>query len=129
MSFSRSKLGTILTALVLALPAMFPGAAAQGCTITVVSGKATEDGRPLLWKNRDTDSRRNIVQAFTDGKYRLLAVADAGRSATIWMGMNEAGLCLANSLSLDLPGGHKTGRGNGRFMKWALAELRERGRL
>ncbi len=120
MSFSLSKLGAILTACVLALPVMFPGTGARGCTIAVVSGKATQDGRPLLWKNRDTESRQNIVQVFADGKYRLLAVTDAGHSETIWMGMNEAGLCLANSLSLDLPGGHKTGRGNGRFMKLAL---------
>ena len=119
MSFSRLKMGTILTACLMALPVLCLGTA-EACTIAVVSGQATDDGRPLLWKNRDTKSRQNLVRAFTDGKYRLLAVVDAGDSKTIWMGMNEAGLCLANSLSLDLPGGHKTGRGNGRFMKLAL---------
>ncbi len=119
MSFSRSRLGIVLTACVLAFPGLRP-VTAEGCTIAVVSGRATEDGRPLLWKNRDTESRQNLVQVFADGKYRLVAVIDAGHPETIWMGMNEAGLCLANSLSLDLPRGHKTGRGNGRFMKLAL---------
>ena len=31
------------------------------CTSAVVSGKVTPDGRPLLWKNRDTDYLRNHV--------------------------------------------------------------------
>ncbi|MCA9073140.1 MAG: peptidase C45, partial [Planctomycetaceae bacterium] len=91
-----------------------------GCTIAVVSGQVTEDGRPLLWKNRDTSSARNMVQVFIDGQYRVMAIVDAEDPDRIWMGMNDAGLCLVNSLSLDLPGGSKTGRGNGRFMKMAL---------
>lgn len=27
----------------------------SACTSAVISGKVTPDGRPLLWKNRDTD--------------------------------------------------------------------------
>ena len=34
---------------------------AKACTSAVVSGKATPDGRPLLWKNRDTGYLRNHV--------------------------------------------------------------------
>ena len=30
-------------------------------TSAVVSGKVTPDGRPLLWKNRDTDFMRNHI--------------------------------------------------------------------
>jgi hypothetical protein len=30
------------------------------CTVAVVSGKATPDGRPLLWKNRDTSSLASL---------------------------------------------------------------------
>lgn len=34
------------------------------CTSAVVSGKVTPDGRPLLWKNRDTDYLRNQVTMY-----------------------------------------------------------------
>lgn len=120
MRHDCSKKGPFLVGLVLTLPGILSGTEIQACTMAVVSGKATDDGRPLLWKNRDTDERQNLVQVFSDGKYRLMAVVDAGETEAIWMGMNEAGLCLANSLSLDLPGGNREGRGNGRFMKLAL---------
>ena len=33
----------------------------QACTSAVVSGKVTPDGRPLLWKNRDTDFMQNHI--------------------------------------------------------------------
>ena len=36
---------------------------AWACTSAVVSGKATPDGRPLLWKHRDTDFLKNHVEA------------------------------------------------------------------
>lgn len=34
---------------------------ASACTSAVVSSKVTPDGRPLLWKNRDTDFMRNHI--------------------------------------------------------------------
>jgi hypothetical protein len=80
MSNERSNMGLFQVALLLAVTWIFPGTNLPACTIAVVSGKATEDGRPLLWKNRDTDSRRTLVQVFTGGKYRLMAVIDAGQT-------------------------------------------------
>ena len=41
------------------------------CTSAVVSGKVTPDGRPLLWKNRDTDYLRNHV-AYIKGDLSLV---------------------------------------------------------
>lgn len=120
MSYHHVNFRMILMASVISIAITFQAHPLPGCTIAVVSGQVTEDGRPLLWKNRDTDSTRNMVQVFTDGPHRVMAVVDAEDPDRIWMGMNEAGLCLVNSLSLDLPGGSKTGRGNGRFMKLAL---------
>ena len=32
------------------------------CTTAVISGKATNDGRPLLMKHRDTDDLNNIIK-------------------------------------------------------------------
>ena len=61
------------------------------CTTAVISGKATHDGRPILWKNRDTSFRHNELVVFGDGKYRVLAVVNAGSRKSVWMGVNEMG--------------------------------------
>ena len=31
------------------------------CTSAIFTGKATPDGRPLMWKHRDTGEENNIV--------------------------------------------------------------------
>jgi hypothetical protein len=33
----------------------------EDCTIGVASGKATPDGRPMIWKTRDTSAKDNEV--------------------------------------------------------------------
>lgn len=90
------------------------------CTTAVVSGRATADGRPLLWKNRDTDARDNRVVCITGGRYSGVAVISAGSTRSIAMGVNEVGFCIENSLSRDLDGGNTEGMANGEFMKLAL---------
>ena len=74
------------------------------CTVAVVSGKVTADGRPLLWKNRDTSNPNNKV-VFIQGKvYSFLAVVNStdteGRH--VWQGINSQGFAIMNSLSSDL---------------------------
>lgn len=115
----------------------------NACTTAVISGKATRDGRPLLWKNRDTSTTLHNEVILLDGQgYRAVAVVDAGKSSSVWMGSNTAGFCIENSLSRDLKG-EKAGElpekeaksagqesqqapaesnrpGNGGFMKLAL---------
>ncbi len=100
------------------------GTESLGCTIAVVSGRVTTDRRPLLWKNRDTTTRENDVRYFDDGPLRCVAVIDQDDDDRVWMGMNEAGFCIENSLSRDLPRGSTKGYGNGRFMKQALQTCR-----
>ena len=94
----------------------------HACTIVVFSGRITADHRPLLWKNRDYGSApRNEVVIFGDGKFRVIGVVNAGDRSRIWMGQNESGLCICNSLSVDLRNGKKNrGLGNGQFMKTVL---------
>jgi hypothetical protein len=101
-----------------------PHGSAWGCTIAVVSGRATADKRPLLWKNRDTETRENAVRHLTGGPLECVAVVNTDDPERVWMGMNEAGFCIENSLAKDLPGGSAKGRGNGRFMKLALQTCR-----
>ncbi|MDE5759676.1 MAG: hypothetical protein K2I11_01630, partial [Bacteroides sp.] len=60
----------VLCALTAAFGCLNPAAA---CTSAVVSGKVTPDGRPLLWKNRDTDYLRNHVAYVKGEKYDFIA--------------------------------------------------------
>ena len=92
----------------------------EECTVGVASGKATVDGRPLLWKNRDTGVLNNEVTYFTDGRFDYLALVSAGYPNLAWAGVNEMGFCIINSASSDLRGKSKKGLGNGSFMKEAL---------
>ena len=88
------------------------------CTTAVFSGRATVDGRPLLWKNRETSGENNEVAFITGGTFDVLALIDAGREDAVWMGINSAGFAIENSASGDLEG---TAAGeNGLFMKVAL---------
>lgn len=105
-----------------AIIAILVAAPAPACTTAVISGKATVDGRPILWKNRDTTaSAHNEVIALRDGRYQALAVVNAGERKSIWMGMNEAGLCIQNAVSRNLATKDKqSGPGNGQFMRLAL---------
>ncbi len=46
-------------------------ACTAACTTAIISGKFTPDGRPLLFKHRDTSFKQNKLMYFNDGKYRL----------------------------------------------------------
>jgi len=75
-----------------------------GCTTVIVSGKFTKDGRPLLWKNRDTKSLNNKLMYFTDGKYSYIALVDSDDDGfkNIWIGFNTEGFAIMNSASYNL---------------------------
>lgn len=92
--------------------------AQEECTTAVVSGSATVDGRPLLWKNRDTDASDNEVVYFSGGTYDVVGIVTAGSNTSIWMGINSEGFAIENSLSSDLEG--SASDDNGTFMKYAL---------
>lgn len=74
------------------------------CTTAIISGKATKDGRPILWKHRDADEVNNIIKYFKDGKYPYLGLVDAkDTSATsVWIGCNSTGFSIMNSASYNL---------------------------
>lgn len=77
---------------------------AKACTSAVVSAKASADGRPLLWKNRDTDEPRNRIEAFKGEKYCFTALVNSPRvkGGEAWAGNNEAGFCIMNTASYNL---------------------------
>jgi hypothetical protein len=77
----------------------------QECTTAVFAGGSTADGRPMLWKNRDTDQLSNKV-VFVDDKpnsYLGLVNADDPDGRMVWAGVNSEGFAVANSVAYNLP--------------------------
>ena len=89
----------ILAILTTAIPAM-------GCTSMIVSAAASADGRPLMWKHRDTDARNNFLARVeaTDSTLAYVALFNEGDStlSEAWTGMNEAGFAIMNTASYNL---------------------------
>ncbi len=75
----------------------------SACTSAIVSGKCTSDGRPLMWKQRDTDNENNKLRYFTGNGFDYIGVISAGKAeASAWIGMNEAGFSIMNTASYNL---------------------------
>ncbi|MBN2010396.1 hypothetical protein JW960_13705 [candidate division KSB1 bacterium] len=74
------------------------------CTTAVISGRATPDGRPILWKHRDSSTFQNKLRYFDDGIYPYIGLINANDStgAEIWAGTNSAGFSIMNSASYNL---------------------------
>lgn len=74
------------------------------CTSAIISGKCTKDGRPLMWKHRDTGELNNRIEYFTGKKYDFLALVDSPKSDVpqAWAGTNSAGFCIMNTASYNL---------------------------
>lgn len=97
----------------------------MACTSAVISGKITPDGRPLLWKHRDTDFERNNVKHFKGGLYSFIGIVNSADDdpREVWIGTNEKGFSIMNTQSYNLveaKPGEERGEANGRIMFRAL---------
>lgn len=117
-------------AIVTSILCAFLAPRSSSCTSAVILGSATRDGRPLLWKNRDTKDRNNEIVHFAsvmvDGHptFAFVAVTNAG-SPHPWAGLNEAGFAVINTLTRDMKGkAPEKGPGNAGFMRLALRSCR-----
>lgn len=91
----------------------------EECTIGVASGDATSDGRPIIWKTRDYSSAPNNELVFnTSFDLKFLEIVTAGKTYA-WMGVNENGFAILNSLAVDLTAG-SSGVSNGALMRDVL---------
>lgn len=111
---------TILIILGLVVAISFPG---NACTTAVISGKYTPDGRPLLWKHRDTGFLNNKIVHFNDGKYSYTGLVNSKdiENKSIWIGFNSEGFAIMNSASYNLNNDTIIQSGlEGRLMKKAL---------
>jgi hypothetical protein len=101
---NRSTL--LLLCLLATLPAALQPLAAQDeCTTAIITGTGTVDGRPLLWKNRDTDELSNKVLFVDEVPRKYIAVVNAGDTSgrIAWGGLNDAGFAIINTVAYNLP--------------------------
>lgn len=87
----------------------------KACTVGIVAGEASADGRPIAFKNRDFTFAYQGVSYKSNGTYKFIGIGNSGSSTTL-MGMNNKGLALGNSVMSDLNGGG----GNVSCMDWLL---------
>lgn len=84
----------------------FAADTAFACTSMIVSGNASADGRPILWKHRDTGADNNFLARVEpkDGSIGYVGLFNGGDSllTEAWMGMNDAGFAIMNTASYNL---------------------------
>lgn len=76
----------------------------NACTSVIISGKITQDGRPLMWKNRDTTKGQNMAVFINGKKYDFIGVVNPGLAdpKSVYGGVNTEGLCVMNTLSFNV---------------------------
>lgn len=98
----------------------------RACTTFIISGNHTADGRPVLYKHRDTGTLSNAIVFFDDGKYSYLGLVDSKESweKEVWGGYNSAGFAIMNSAAYNNNIGDTTKLADqeGVIMKLALQE-------
>lgn len=100
---------------------------AQACTSAIISGKATADGRPLMWKHRDTDRQWNHLAHSQGEKFAFTGLVNSDDpSGDIWTGINEAGFGIMNTASYNLKDDTlQPMDGEGRLMRLALGQCKD----
>ena len=88
---------------------------AEACTSVIVSGRVTKDGRPLIYKNRDTESLHNMCVVVQGTKYRYVGLVNAKdvKPENVWGGHNEAGFAIINTAAFNLNGDEGDTDGDG----------------
>ena len=113
----------LLKTLAIGLAGLLASYDAIACTTAIVSAQASETGRPLLWKQRDTGNPFNtaVFICATDSSYAYTAIfniSDTERKS-VYAGENEKGFAIVNNVSYNLASAEYTTR-NGAFMRRAL---------
>lgn len=74
------------------------------CTSAIFTGKVTPNGRPLMWKHRDSDFDNNRTEFFKGEKYTFIALVNSkGNYANeAWTGTNSVGFSIMNTASYNL---------------------------
>ena len=92
------------------------------CTSVIVSGRVTKDGRPMIFKHRDSGNVHNMMLVVQGRKYRYLGLVNAGDTLPkdVWGGHNEAGFGIINTAAYNLNGNGGDTDGDGILIRKAL---------
>lgn len=81
--------------------------AVHACTSMIVSARASASGRPIIWKHRDTSAASNFVHRVEKpGKTGYVGLFNGGDTLNLdeaWMGMNDLGFAIINTVAYNLP--------------------------
>ena len=91
--------------MVIFLLLLFPAIrSADACTSAIVSGKHTRDGRPIMWKHRDTSVMESKLMFLRGSKYDAVVLVNGSdeHARSIWIGFNSAGFAIMNTLSYNI---------------------------
>jgi hypothetical protein len=100
------------------------------CTILLISGQATDDGRPIIWKNRDVvtaNQKYLFIPAHYDQydtTYAFNGNFYADDSSRCFMGVNEHGFAVINANCYNLSDVLNDGMDDGDLMRLALQRCR-----
>ena len=92
------------------------------CTSIIVSGKASTDGRPYIFKNTDATKQDEVVVSCKGEIYHYIAItlADDFRPDKVSSGFNEKGFSIINTKTFNQNGARKDDSNNTRIMRRAL---------
>ena len=92
--------------IILTILASFAVSGVYACTSAIIAAKNTVNGRPLLWKHRDTGEENNKVERTPakDGNFEYVALYNASdkECKEAWMGYNSEGFAIMNTASYNL---------------------------
>ena len=76
------------------------------CTSAIIGADKNPYGRPLLWKNRDTNTFDNKIEYVPsgEGEFAYVGLYNSKDSLLneVWMGMNEYGFAVMNTASYNI---------------------------
>lgn len=77
----------------------------EACTSAIISARASADGRPFIWKHRDTGTEHNFIERVeSPGCHTFIALFNGGDTLLedAWLGMNDQGFMIMNTASYNL---------------------------
>ena len=102
----RKTLSVNILLLTLLVAGLLVPSMSMACTSFIISGRATKDGRPMIFKNRDTGDQNTVVVVEQGELYRYMGIAASWdkKPISIWGGHNEVGFAIINTAAYNLNG-------------------------
>ena len=86
--------------IIFAVIGLLASVASYACTSAIIIGK---DGKPMLWKHRDTGTLDNRLEHFKGEKYSFVGLVNSSsEGGEVWIGSNTAGFSIMNTASYCL---------------------------